>query len=209
MTTAEVRIQETDGCRIVFGSTPMSLLPQLLKGMHKNAVMDSRAAMLLGASMVMGKDEDIQRLIDATPRRQVPEPWAEKIGAGACKWAAEAEIGNSSVFALQRLTGFNAYEWYRGGRLDTDASPEHPRDPADLRRIRLLFDAQPNLLERLPELAVTPQWKALVAHWDEICETMDAETPQWRNPPKGARSSKTYELLKELVDKAKPSSPSP
>lgn len=203
------KVEEIEGCRVVYGAIPLNLMPKLLKGMPKSAKMDIRAGNLLGAMLVIGTDENLSRLIEVTPRREVPEPWAEKVGAGACKWAAEGEIGSSSNFVLQRLTGFNALEWLHRGNLEKEQTPAYPRDPSDLRRIRLLLEAQPDLAERLSEVAVTPQLKGLVSNWDEICSTMDEETPDWRQPFKGSKSPKTYELLKDLVENAKVRSPSP
>lgn len=88
------------------------------------------------------------------------------------------------------LTGVDAL---RGGHKD------HPYDPADFRRCRLLLEAVPELQPLLPNMAKeSPAWAGLVKAWADICSTMDSETPNWRSP-KGERAPLTYQLIKTAI----------
>jgi len=115
---------------------------------------------------------------------------ARQIGEGvsepALRWLALGELGQSSLAMFQRLAGL---------RLVLEA--RLPLDTDDFTRCRKLLEAVPELVPRLGELAsISPGWAALVAGWAELCATMDAEAPRWREGV--GRTPRTYELLKQL-----------
>lgn len=86
-------------------------------------------------------------------------------------WLASGKRGVSSNTMVTHLTGITAE------RLPLS----HPLDPDDLHRCRLLLEQVPELQPQLPRMAtLSPQWAALVAHWQELCELMDREAPEWR-----------------------------
>lgn len=116
--------------------------------------------------------------------KQIPE--------GLIEWLANGERGLSSETIVQRLTG-----------IDCAHCDIHPYDPSDLGRCRKLMERVPALRDRFSEMRdVSPQWAALVDHWDELCATMDEEAPEWRKW-QGAAAN-TYRRMNELLKEAAP-----
>jgi len=115
-----------------------------------------------------------------------------QISQAAIQWLANGERGVSSNTIFTHMTGIEATNGW---------GHDVPHDPADLRRCRLLLERCPEFMPQFREHMgkASPKWAALVARWDELCAVMDEETPQWRNPPHGARSTKTYDLLKQII----------
>ena len=97
-------------------------------------------------------------------------------------WLISGNCGLSSMAMVTHITGF-------GGGI------EHPLDPDDLRRCRLLVERVPLIRHNLQKMATcSPVWARIVASWVELCALMDAEAPEWRN---GIGSApQTYALLK-------------
>lgn len=168
----------------------------------------TKARKLCGDSAVLA--HDVSGMAGATHAIGTPEALAavrKKLAPGgtaaarrkdlarsdaAIQWLASGERGSSSNAIFARLTGFATEE--RGYR---DGSPV-PRDPADLRRCRLLLEQvpalEPEFRKRMARASL--KWKALVAAWDVLCKLMDEETPDWRNG--SGRAEKTYSLMKSL-----------
>lgn len=111
----------------------------------------------------------------------------------AAAWLADGERGVSSNTMFEYLTGVKATRgWGRS----------HPHDPGDFRRCRLLLERVPDLVPLLPRMAeVSPVWAALVAGWDSLCATMDAECPHWRTG-RGGSAPKTYEMMRAIRKEA-------
>ena len=106
-------------------------------------------------------------------------------------WLRTGERGSSSEAIVEHLTGINT----DGGRYL--GNRDIPWDPADLRRCRLLLEAVPSLAEQFSKMATcSPEWAAMVAHWQELCDMMDAECPQWREGE--GKASKTYRRMNEI-----------
>lgn len=106
----------------------------------------------------------------------------------AIQWLANGERGNSSETIFTHLTGVTA---------NLGSRNSHPRDPADLRRCRLLLEQVPALEpEFRKRMGRLKNWKALIAEWDNVCKLMDEETPNWREGV--GRASKTYAFMKSL-----------
>jgi len=99
-------------------------------------------------------------------------------------WLLNGEKGLSSKAMVAHIMGM-------GGTAD------HPYDPDDLRRCRLLVEQVPVIGALLPRMATcSPVWARIIAHWDELCSLMDSEAPDWR---KGrGLAPKTYALLQKL-----------
>ena len=96
-------------------------------------------------------------------------------------WLAMGERGISSEAIVSALTGVPV-----GRRL---AGDDYPHDPSDFRRCEDLLDAVP--LARLVFANVmqhrSPEWRALVAEWDGLCELMEVERPTGSCPRMYAR----------------------
>lgn len=75
---------------------------------------------------------------------------------------------------------------------------DHPHDPADLKRCADYCDetgvSTKALTKRMAK--VSPQWAALVKHWDVLVITMRAEFPSGRAPI-------TYAAMRALIDGAR------
>lgn len=105
----------------------------------------------------------------------------------ACAWLAAGERGISSDTIFSHLTGVVATRHGHG----------YPYDPADLKRCRLLLEQVPELRAEFPRMAeLGDPWPALVKAWDELCELMDTECPEWRAGRGLARG--TYAFMKQL-----------
>lgn len=203
------RIERVNACTVVYGDLPMTVMARIFSRSAKSAVMDMDASSLLGASLVVGTPKAILKLKAGAPKRSVPAPWREKIGEGACAWVESARVGRSSNYVLFRLTGFNAIAWLKNGEGAVLVEPAYPFDPADLRRCRFLFEAEPELQARLPEMvAAHPVWRFLVAHWDELCNLMDEESPDWREDQPRTSAPKTHALMM-AIEKASKSAEKP
>jgi len=99
-------------------------------------------------------------------------------------WLMNGERGSSSNAMVAHIMGM-------GGTAD------HPYDPDDLRRCRLLVEQVQVIEICLPSMAsCSPVWARIVAHWDELCSLMDAEAPDWRS--RRGSAPKTYALLQKL-----------
>lgn len=196
---SEYRVEVKDDCRIVYGMIPLSDLASILKGMSKKAVMDIELCTRLGATMVAGLPENLEKLRANTPAKSFDSDLTRQIGEGAARWAASGRVGVSSNHLLYTLTGFNAMAWLRGQDPKSKAEVGHPHDAADFRRCRFLLEAEPALRSRLPELSKThPVWAALVPRWDELCAIMDSESPDWREENPKTRAPLTSAAIREL-----------
>lgn len=70
----------------------------------------------------------------------------------------------------------------------------YPNDVSDFRRCFTLLNKVPELREHFQKMAeVSPIWKNLVEHWNELETFYQQEQGQGRCP-------KTYELLKSLIE---------
>lgn len=186
---SEYTVKTINNCKVIFGAIPLGDFGVLLKLVPDGAVMNLRAAKHLGAAIVAGMPEDTEKLLElpACDAIQADVFIAKHKGLSeqAQKWLLSGERGLSSetMFAV-----------FSGGEVDDD--PSHPHDPDDLRRCRMLLEQVPEFAPRIGEMAaVSHEWARLVAMWDVLCKTMDAEC-DWRNGKGSAR--KTYAMMKHL-----------
>jgi hypothetical protein len=101
------------------------------------------------------------------------------------QWLLYGERGSSSEAMVAHITG-------------TGKKVNHPYDPSDLRRCRLLVEQVPSIRISLSKMAsCSAVWSRIIEHWNELCELMDQEAPNWRQC-KGS-SPKTYELMRKLI----------
>lgn len=109
------------------------------------------------------------------------------------RWLASGERGISSNTMVTHLCGIDAMG--RWGRRD------HPADPDDLSRCRKLLAQVPLLVVLFPRMATcSPQWAALVEHWDELCGLMDKEAPCWSEGV--GTAPETFRRMRSLIDGA-------
>lgn len=57
-----------------------------------------------------------------------------------------------------------------------------------------MLEMEPDLAQHMPQLiaqrSLSPQWIALLDHWDRLCDCMDQEHPDWRTKPGSAPATK-------------------
>lgn len=187
-------ITELGGCRIVTGKIPLSAMIMLIHGFPKDAILDYDLARMLDAALAIGMPEDTQRLKnDPSIREQARQRVASRFGAGdlpqsAIEWLATGQRGGSSECMFHRFTR----------RLDPKPGNPYPLDPSDLRRCRLLLDQVPEFQPLLPLMSdVSSAWAGVIENWTTLCNTMDAESPLWRD--KKGSAPETALLLKYAV----------
>jgi hypothetical protein len=114
----------------------------------------------------------------------------------AVRWLANGRRGVSSNSFISAVYGIDAV---RDGHRDA------PHDPSDFRRCRLMVDAIPGAKEQLlslvdiqayprPRLAMLK----VVENWELMCAVMDAEVPEWRDPPRDSSSPRLYRFMQQL-----------
>lgn len=193
-TGVSYRVDRRDGCVLVFGGIPVSDIAALTKTVGRGAVLDTDLARLAGASLAFGSRADVEALkasLAPSAAASVRSRYSD-LDPAAAEWLATGKHGTSSAMMFYRLTGV------RPNILRDDDDPmSHPLDPDDLRRCRLLLEQVPAFYARLDEMrAVSPQWAALVDAWGDLCSTMDAECPAWRDGRGVARE--TYSKMAAL-----------
>ena len=106
---------------------------------------------------------------------------------------------------LQWLAGPNtglsseAMAYFRIGvkRSGSWTGKEHPCDPADFNRCLLLVETVPAVRDAFGDIAkLSPQWKAIIDHWDELRDLFVSEAG-W-NWSLSGRAAKTYDRMKQL-----------
>lgn len=186
------KIEEKHGCIVVIGSIPVTDMVALLDKVEGRFVCPE-ASRVLGASMVLGTHEDIEKL-KASPefnerRKQnaLEEAKGFNLSEQAINWLVMGERGASSSFMFGYLTGVPLL---KNGIMSI------PHDGSDFRRCRLLAEEVPEVKENLPKMAdASPAWGRLIAQWDELCRVMDEESPEWRDAR--GRTTKLNALLRE------------
>lgn len=172
------QVEEFLGCTIVNGSVPIMEMVAIMTGSGENAVMDPGLAKVYGAGMVIGTPENLEKLrksprtLELSHAKATSEAGNSNLSEDAMKWLEFGERGSSSEAIFSRITGI---------ALDGEVNTDHPLDGDDFRRCRLLLEAVPEFQAKLTLMKdVSTQWHSLVNSWQELCDVMDAEAPQWR-----------------------------
>lgn len=172
-------VEEFLGCTIVTGTVPVMEMVAIMQSGGDTTVMDPGMAKVYGASLVIGTPENLEKL-RAAPRthemarsKAAAEAGGTNLSENAMKWLEYGERGSSSEAMFSRITGIV---------LDGEINTDHPLDGDDFRRCRLLLEAVPEFQSKLQLMKdVSTQWHSLVNSWEELCDVMDAEAPQWRD----------------------------
>lgn len=171
-------IEEFLGCTIVTGPVPIMDMVEIMQRGGDDGIIDPGMGKVYGASMVIGSAENLEKL-RADPRtlalahmKAQAEGGSANLSENAMRWLEYGERGMSSEAMFSRFTGIT---------LDEEDNTNHPYDGGDFRRCRLLLEYVPEFKSQLHLMKdVSPQWHSLVNSWDELCEVMDAEAPDWR-----------------------------
>ncbi|WP_422462797.1 MULTISPECIES: hypothetical protein [unclassified Endozoicomonas] len=109
-------------------------------------------------------------------------------------WFANGRVGSSSKAMAMAIAGIEGNE------------KSHPHDPDDFNRCLLFLDAVPEARNHLDKVAeLSSYWKALIERFDEIEQIFLAEVGL--NWSKGDRASKTYDLMKSIIQPIEDSDP--
>lgn len=176
---------------LAFGEQPLDFLKKASALAGKDAVIDQDAARMAGAVIAVGSSkalDDLKKKL-ATSAKAAEKDKHPYLSEAAARWLASGKRGISSDTMFTTMTGIDAMgNWHQ----------DHPYDPADFRRCRLLLEQVPELAPMLPKMAeVSPQWAELVRMWSKICAAMDEESPKWRAG--GGRCPITYKLIKDAI----------
>ena len=185
---------------LAFGDIPIDALSEFSRLAGKQAVHSTVLSKMSGATIACGDQARISKLVEALKPGAIAakqgDPANSMLLPEEVEWLAYGERGASSNTLFKYATGVNACGDYRDS---------YPHNPDDLRRCRLLLEKSPRLRDTMHQVAnAGPQWMMLLAHWDAVCGTMDAECPKWREGKGGAPA--TYKLMKQLFEtvEAKP-----
>lgn len=186
------RVEHINGCTLIFGPVPIDDLVALTKKAGKGTVISADLASLTGASFAFGLPEDVERLrqsptlpISEARMRDSIAATQKGLPAALVEWLKTGERGMSSDAMCKAIFGIPA-----------DAGTDHPHDPDDLSRSIKFLDAACSAGADRLELAgrmreVSPEWRALAEHWQELEESFATE--------EGNRKPETYELMKHLL----------
>ena len=194
-------ITEHAGCTFVRGDVPISDLARLMRRAGRHAIIAPDLARLADAKMAWGLPAAVHALSTELRAKKLAQARAGKpmdglgLSAQAQEWLLAGEHGVSSCSIFWRLTGV------RPPLLRADRHYAHPRDPDDLRRCMLLLDEVPEFRDRIGEMrGASASWDVLVDAWDDLCASLEAEIPAWRDPPRGSAARKTYRAMQDLLD---------
>ena len=192
----EYRIERQHGCIITYGSMPITTMLELMAEVGEKGQMDMSLSNKLGASMVLGTSKDLQTLAqNPAIQQQIQARVKDSLGnynipQSAIRWLVEGRRGLSSETIFVAMTGIPLIE-------PDDMS--HPHDVSDFLRCRLLLESVPEFAARRDELKpLSAYWRALVLHWDELCDLIDQEAPAWRDS--GGPCPKAYARIKALYE---------
>ncbi len=166
------------GCRIVFGEIPVSALGMLTHGFSAKALMAIDIADRIGATLVIGEPEDLDKLREAdlplSAKRQADAVAAEKANLLlVASWLREGNRGASSNAMCKRIFG-----------IPESARDDHPHDPSDLLRCLQFLDAT-HSHDQLPLMAdVSSAWALLVPNWAFLADTLRTEAKYGTSAPK-------------------------
>jgi hypothetical protein len=111
------------------------------------------------------------------------------------EWLASGERGISSEAIVSHLTGARVGRNYGFG--------DHPYDPGDFRRCEKLLRQVPFARVALPQMATrSPEWAALVDHWEELVALMEEEAPGVFDNCHGS-APRTYARMQALFEEVR------
>lgn len=182
-------VETIENCQILRGSIPINVVVAITKDLPRGALVHTRLAKQFGATLVAGMPDDLARLAKVAPPMPLP-PGAHRLPTPAIEWLQYGERGASSEAMFDAL--FDGH--FASNKEESTAAPS---DADDFSRCRKLAEALPDCKDRFDRVAaLSPTWAGIVAAWDSLCATMDAEAPEWRSG-KGT-GKQTYAALRAL-----------
>lgn len=175
---AEFTIKVIERCRIVFGQIPVSEIAMLSHGFSKKALIALDIADRIGASLVIGEPNDLDKLRQAdlpvSEKRQADYVAANGLGLPqVALWLRNGSRGASSNAMCKRMFG-----------LPTDGRTDHPHDPSDLMRCLQFLDETQAHAKLAMMADVSPEWASLVVRWDGLVAMLREELAVGTSAPK-------------------------
>lgn len=180
------------GVFILFEPVSIEKLAVLTEQLHSGSVVCPRTAKMLNANVVAGDPvylHKLRQLLEAGVTISNKEnPANATLSKEAIEWLSSGERGISSEAMFTNITGVDALgEW----------APHTPSDPSDFMRCRKLLKKCPEINDQRNKMRhVNAQWAVLMDHWEDLCEILDAEAPDFRNG--NGSAPKTYAAMKEI-----------
>jgi hypothetical protein len=106
----------------------------------------------------------------------------EEMRQGILEWLCNGERGVSSEAMAFAVLGMQPRRrWY-------------PLDPSDFNRCFMLIERVPEIKAHFDKVAaLSPEWAALIARWEELEAVFVAEAAS------GPKAPKTYSLMQEII----------
>lgn len=173
MSAEAYRVENRDGCTVVYGQIPVCDLVPILEEYGAGGVLDTHLADMLDANVAVGYPEALAREREkATPAclEAATSRYGESaLSHEAVRWLAIGEQGMSSRAMFAYLTGISPP---RSCTHDNRATL--PTDADDFSRCYRLYQDVPEVRERFEQLAsLSPQWASLVAQWPKLAELFE------------------------------------
>jgi hypothetical protein len=169
-------VEQFEGCTIVIGPVPVMQMVAIMSGGSDDTLIDPGLARIYGASLVAGTPENLDKLRNSSRTKTLAHEKAlnergeAQLSRDAISWLENGERGMSSEAMFTRFTG-----------VSLDGECNHPHDADDFRRCRLLLEAVPEFQGKIHLMKdVSVQWHSLAGYWQELCDLMDEEAPDWR-----------------------------
>ncbi|TAN03146.1 MAG: hypothetical protein EPN36_14205 [Rhodanobacteraceae bacterium] len=193
---SSINIETRDGCVLAKGTLTISAISGVSAMAPKGSVLDTDLARMAGVDLAAGLPADVESL-KAKLRLEIERTMNAAPSDGTDpelrKWLALGRRGASS-------NALAAFLSERSDIADLWDKRAHPSDPDDLWRCRRLLEEVPSLQApfRARAGSLSPVWARLVAAWDDLCATMDAEAPEWGEGRGSAPM--TYAKMRAIID---------
>lgn len=169
---AEYRIEERFGCKIVWGSIPITDLVELTKDEPANVLLSPDLSNKIGAAFVYGTKENLEKMANDPDlpichvRLQEAENARKKgLPDSFVQWLIHGDRGNSSNAIAQRVTGVITKEKFS----------QHPHDVADFGRCLGVIEAltsdgscKIDIIKKMIGLSDT--WTRLAWEWFKLTD---------------------------------------
>lgn len=177
-----------------YGPQKIKFIAQASEICGEEAVLDADAARKAGASFAIGSPAALAELSKRLSAGALEDAKADLVDShlseDAIKWLASGRRGTSSNSIFTMLTGYDAMCGW---------STDHPHDPSDFMRCRVLIESCPEFKSELHKMrALGHYWATIINNWDGLCAIMDEEAPRFRDG-KGS-APKTYSKMQELFN---------
>lgn len=166
------RVESKYGCRIIWGSVPVTDLLKLMEGENEELLVATDIASKIGASFVIGRKDNLEAMrndhqLPVSPKRLAEAEKALRDGwpMSFSDWLTDGDRGRSSDAIAQRVTGI--------GDIHGKPNISHPYDACDFKRCLAVIEAltgdkisEGDILTKM--ITVSPEWRAIIWSWASL-----------------------------------------